>query len=97
MIMECVRCERPAEWSVNGKSPALKARGGGRVVPTSEGSHLVMWLEFELSGVLKLGAPLLRRRMKSMFQRDLENIKGRLEVAKGLASSDVGDEMQRSR
>ena len=36
-------------------------------------------MELEPRGPLKLATPLLRRRMKSMFQRDLENIKARLE------------------
>jgi hypothetical protein len=57
----------------------LKAAGGGRVVPTSEGAHLVMRMELEPHGPLKLATPLLRRRMRSMFQRDLDNIKARLE------------------
>jgi len=81
MIMECVRYERPASWSMRGDSRALKAGGGGRVVPTSDGAHLVMRMELEPHGLLKLAAPLLRRRMAPMFQRDLDNIKTRLEAA----------------
>lgn len=83
MVMACVRYERPSEWSLTGKSRSLKAGGGGRVVPTAEGSRLVMWMELELAGLLKLGTPLLRRRMQAMFQRDVENIKTRLEANQG--------------
>lgn len=79
MVMECLRYERPRAWSLAGDSRALKAVGGGGVAPTSEGAHLVMRMEVEPHGLLKLAAPLLGRRMRSMFQRDLDNIKARLE------------------
>ena len=81
MVMECIRYERPTSWSMKGDSRALKAGGGGRVVPTSDGAHLVMRMELEPHGLLKLAAPLLRRRMTPMFRRDLDNIKARLEPA----------------
>jgi len=79
MVMECTRYERPSAWSLTGESRALRAVGGGRVVPTSEGAHLVMRMELEPLGLLKLARPLLRRGIRSMFQRDLENIKAQLE------------------
>ena len=79
MVMECIRYERPSGWSTKGDSRALKAIGDGRVVPTSRGAHLVMRMELEPRGLLKLAAPLLRRRMKLMWQTDLDNIKARLE------------------
>src|SRR5579871_642474 len=47
MVMECTHFERPSVWSLTGESRALKAVGGGRVVPTSEGAHLVMRMELE--------------------------------------------------
>jgi len=50
-------------------------------VPASDGAHLVMRMELEPHGLLKLVAPLLRRRMTPMFQSDLDNIKARLEAA----------------
>jgi uncharacterized protein YndB with AHSA1/START domain len=81
MVIECVRYERPTRWSTNGDSDALTARGDGRVVPTSDGAHLVMRMELEPHGLLKLTTPVLRRRLTRMFQRDLENIKARLEAA----------------
>src|SRR5438105_1291604 len=79
MVMECVHYERPSAWSFTGASGALKAAGGGRVVPTSEGAHLLMRMELEPHGLLKLATPFLRRGMTSMFQRDLDNIKAQLE------------------
>jgi polyketide cyclase/dehydrase/lipid transport protein len=79
MIMECTQYQRPATWSLTGTSRALTARGGWRVLPTADGAHLVMYTEMEPHGLLKLAAPLLRRRMRPMFERDLRNIKARLE------------------
>jgi uncharacterized protein YndB with AHSA1/START domain len=79
MVMECVRYERPTTWSMVGQSKALTAGGGGHVKPTPYGAHLVMRMELEPRGPLKLAAPLIRRRMQPMFQRDLYNIKDRLE------------------
>jgi uncharacterized protein YndB with AHSA1/START domain len=82
MVMECTRYERPATWSVTGDSPILKARGGWRVLPTADGSHLVVRVEMEPHGLLRLAGPLLRRREQPMFERDLNNIKARLERAR---------------
>lgn len=81
MVMQCTRYERPAAWFVVGESRALTARGGWRVLPAADGSRLVMRTEMELHGALKLLAQLLRRRMQPMFQRDLNNVKARLEAA----------------
>ena len=39
MVMECTHYERPHAWSLSGDSRALKAVGGGRVLPTSDGAH----------------------------------------------------------
>jgi uncharacterized protein YndB with AHSA1/START domain len=80
MMLECIGYERPRAWSFKGDSRALKAASGGRVVPTSEGAHLVMRMELELHGLLRLATPLLRRRIAPMFQRDVANIKARLEA-----------------
>jgi uncharacterized protein YndB with AHSA1/START domain len=80
MVMECTRYERPSAWAVTGESRALKAVGDGHVVPTAEGAHLVMRMELAPQGLLRLARPLLRRGMRSMFQRDVENIKFRLEA-----------------
>jgi hypothetical protein len=82
MVIECTRYERPATWSLTGSSSALKAGFGGRVLPAPGGAHLVMRMEIELRGLLKLAAPLLRRHEQPMFERDLANIKARLEGAR---------------
>ncbi len=82
MVMECTQYERPATWSLTGNSRALTARGGWRVLPTAEGSRLVMRTEMEPRSLLKWLTPLLRLRMQPMFQRDLSNIKARLETAR---------------
>jgi len=79
MVMECVRYERPTQWSLVGESAALKAGGGGNIVPTAEGAHLVMRMEIEPHGVLKLAVPLLRHGLRSRFERDVRNIKVILE------------------
>jgi hypothetical protein len=79
--MECTRYERPATWSLTGDSRALTARGGWRVLPTADGARLAVRVEMEPHGLLRLAAPLLRRREQAMFERDLHNIKARLEAA----------------
>jgi hypothetical protein len=81
MVMECTRYERPAAWSLTGESAVMKARGGWRVLRTEEGSHLVVRVEMEPHGLLRLAGPLLRRREQPMFERDLNNIKASLEGA----------------
>lgn len=81
MIMECVRYDRPTTWSIAGHSRVLSAGGQNQVVPMGDAAHLVMQMELEPHGLLKLAAPLLRRRMQPMFKQDLVNIKARLEEA----------------
>jgi len=80
MVLECVRYAPPTAWSFTGESRALRADGGGRVAPVAEGAQLVMRMKLEPRGLLKLATPLLRRRMRAMWQRDLDNIKARLEA-----------------
>jgi hypothetical protein len=82
VITKCVGYERPCTWSLAGTSAALTA-GGGRVLPAADGSHLVMRRELEPRGLLRLAAPLLRRRMKPMLERDLASIKAVLEGSPG--------------
>ena len=79
MVMECTGYQRPSAWSLVGRSSALTAGGGGRVLPAAGGSHLIMRMELEPRGFLRLAAPLLRRRMRPMLERDLANIKSVLE------------------
>jgi uncharacterized protein YndB with AHSA1/START domain len=77
MVVECIGHERTTRWSTNGDSHALTARA----VPTSDGSHLLMRMQLEPHGLLKLATPVLRRRLTQMFPKDLDNIKARLEAA----------------
>ena len=79
MVIEYTRYERPTLWSSVGDSALLKASGGGRVVPTSLGTHLIMHMELEPHGLLKLATPFLRHRLQSMYESDVCNIKARLE------------------
>jgi hypothetical protein len=92
MVMECTRYQRPTMWSVTGNSRALRARGGWRVLPTASGARLVTRAEMEPRGPLKLAAPLLRRREQPMFERDLRNIKARLEAAHPAPASEPGED-----
>src|SRR5579872_1049344 len=80
MVIECVGYDPPSAWSFKAQSRALRAGSGGRVAPISEGAHLTMRMELEPRGPLKLATPLLRRRMRAMWQSDLDNIKSRLEA-----------------
>jgi Polyketide cyclase / dehydrase and lipid transport len=73
-VMECVGYQRPSAWSLVGRSAALTAGGG---------AHLIMRMELEPHGLLWLAAPLLRRRMKPMLERDLATIKSVLEGGSG--------------
>jgi uncharacterized protein YndB with AHSA1/START domain len=92
MVMECTRYERPATWSLTGDSRALRASGGWRVLPTADGAHLAVRVELDLHGLLRLAAPLLRRREQPMFARDLHNIKARLEEARVTPSTEPEEE-----
>jgi uncharacterized protein YndB with AHSA1/START domain len=92
MVMECTRYERPTTWSLTGQSRALTAAGGWRVLPTADGARLAMRVEMELHGPLKLAAPLVRRREQPMFQRDLDNIKARLEAAHAAPGTGPGQQ-----
>jgi uncharacterized protein YndB with AHSA1/START domain len=95
MVMECTRYQRPSAWFVTGESRALTARGRWRVLPTADGARLLMHTELQLHGLLKLAAPLLRRRMQPMFQRDLDNIKARLEAAPAASPTEPGQQQKR--
>ncbi|MGN6172240.1 MAG: SRPBCC family protein [Streptosporangiaceae bacterium] len=92
MVMECTRFERPATWSLTGDSRALTASGGWRVLPAADGARLAVRVEMEPHGLLRLAAPLLRRREQLMFARDLRNIKTRLEEARVAPSTESEEE-----
>jgi hypothetical protein len=50
------------------------------VLPSGDGAHLLLRMEILLRGLLGLGAPLLRRRMRPELERDIATIKARLEA-----------------
>jgi Polyketide cyclase / dehydrase and lipid transport len=79
MVMECTGYQRPSAWSPVGSSSALTAGGGGVLPAAAGGSHLIMRMELEPHGLLRLAAPLPRHRMKPMLGRDLATIKSVLE------------------
>ena len=84
MVIEYTSYEPPTRWASVGDSGRLKASGDGRVAPTPDGTHLIMRMELEPHGLLKLATPLLRRRLQSMYKRDVSNIKARLEGDGGI-------------
>jgi len=83
MVMECVQYERPTQWSLVGESAAMKAVGEGNIVSATEGTRLVMRMEIDPRGALRLVMPLLRHRLRSDFERDVRSIKVILEREKG--------------
>ena len=83
MVIEYTSYERPTRWASVGDSVTLKASGSGQVVPTPDGTHLIMRMELDPHGLLKLATPFLRHRLQSMYTRDVNNIKARLEGDSG--------------
>jgi hypothetical protein len=83
VMSECVRLERPSVWELLGGSRVMRSGWRGRVLPSPGGAHLVLRMEIELRGPLKLGTPLLRRRMRPELERDIATIKATLEGAVG--------------
>ena len=83
MVIEYTGYERPTRWASVGESATLKASGSGQVIPTPGGTHLIMRMELEPHGLLKLATPFLRHRLQSMYKRDVNNVKARLEGDSG--------------
>lgn len=81
VISECVRLERPAVWEMLGESRVFRSGWRGRALPSPAGARLVLRMEIELRGLLALGTPLLRRRMRPEPERDIATIKATLEGA----------------
>jgi uncharacterized protein YndB with AHSA1/START domain len=80
-ISECVRFERPGFWEHAGGSKIISSDFSGRVVPTGDGSHLLLRMRIGLRGPLRLALPLVRRRMQRELARDVVTVKARLEGA----------------
>jgi uncharacterized protein YndB with AHSA1/START domain len=81
-ISECVRFDRPGLWEHTGGSKIISSGLTGRVVPESDGSHLLLRMQIQLRGPLRLALPLVRRRMQRELERDVVTIKARLEGVK---------------
>ena len=78
-ISECVRFERPGCWEHAGGSTIISSGFSGRVVPKGDGSHLLLRMQIQPRGPLRLALPLVRRRMQRELERDVLAIKARLE------------------
>lgn len=81
MVVECVRYERPTQWQMSGDSMGMTFDWGGQVVAIAAGTHLVLRMKLQPHGVMRLTAPLLRRRMQPDVERDIGVIKALLEAA----------------
>jgi Polyketide cyclase / dehydrase and lipid transport len=79
MVVDCVRFERPTEWQMSGETMGMKVGWGGQVVATKTGSHLVLRMQLQPHGLMRLISPLLRRRMQPDVEHDIGAIKVLLE------------------
>ena len=80
-ISECVRFDRPGYWEHAGESKIISSGFSGQVMPTDDGSHLLLRMQLRPRGLLRLALPLVRRRMQRELARDVATIKARLEGA----------------
>lgn len=76
---EVVRFERPDSWQLRGVSKILTSSFEGLVTPRAGHAHLVLRMEIQLRGPLRLAAPGVRRRMQRELERDIAAIKATLE------------------
>jgi hypothetical protein len=83
--VEFVRFERPLAWESVGRSRRLDAKSEGRVSTTEHGARLVMRMELQPKGTLRLLLPILGRFMHKQQQRNLATIKEALEGSSAIA------------
>jgi len=88
LIAECVRFERPTAWTMEGRALGMDLSLGGRVTPTSGGSHLVLETGFQAKGLRALALPLIKRRMWPQFERDVQTIRSILEARTPIPATD---------
>jgi hypothetical protein len=81
MAIELVRFDRPVAWESVGRSRRLDAKGEGRVSATEAGARLVMRMELQPKGTLRLLLPVLGRFMHRQEERNLAAIKEALEAS----------------
>jgi uncharacterized protein YndB with AHSA1/START domain len=78
-LSECVRFQRPESWQLAGRSKILTSSLYGQVTPAGDGAHLLLRMQIQPWGLLRLASPALRRRMQRELGRDIAAIKQRLE------------------
>lgn len=79
MVGECVRFAPPTSWTVAGSANGMSSSFSGRVIPVPAGARLALRMEVETRGLLRAALPLVRRRMPRDLDRDISNIKAKLE------------------
>jgi hypothetical protein len=88
MTIELVRFDRPVAWESVGRSRRLDARGEGRVSATEQGARLVMRMQLQPKGTLRLLRPVLGRFRQKQEERNLAAIKEALEASGANAAPD---------
>jgi hypothetical protein len=61
MVIDYVRFERPTAWATVGRSSRLNANSEGRVTATEGGARLVIRMELQPQGAMRLLLPILNR------------------------------------
>jgi hypothetical protein len=79
MTIEFVRFERPTAWASVGRSRRLVANSNGQVSTTPGGTRLVVRIQLQPQGALRLLLPVLDPIMRRREERDLRAIKLALE------------------
>lgn len=79
MTIEYVGFDRPVAWETIGRSARLDVKGEGRISATKQGARLVMRMELDPKGALRLLLPIIGRFMHRQQERNLVAIKQALE------------------
>jgi uncharacterized protein YndB with AHSA1/START domain len=79
MTIELVRVERPTAWASVGRSRRLVANSEGQVSKTPGGARLVIRMELQPRGALRLLLPVLGPIMRRREHRNLRTIEAALE------------------
>ena len=79
MTIEFVRCQRPTAWASVGRSRRLLATSEGQASNTPGGVRLVLGMELQPRGALRLLRPALGPIMRQREHRNLHAIKAVLE------------------
>ena len=79
MTIEFVRFQRPTTWTSTGHSRQLVANSEGQVSATPGGTRLIIRMELQPQGALRLLMPVLGSTMRRREHRNLQAIKAALE------------------